>query len=80
MDLGLRGKAAVVAAASQGLGKAIAWELAREGADIAICSRDEGRIRAAAEAIRGDTGAEVHPFVCDLTKEEEVATFVSRSA
>ncbi len=80
MDLGLRGKAAVVAAASQGLGKAIAWELAREGAHVAICSRDEGRIRAAAETLREDTGAEVHPFVCDLTREDEVATFVSQAA
>ncbi|MEE9593709.1 MAG: SDR family oxidoreductase [Thermoplasmata archaeon] len=77
MDLGLRGKAALVAAASQGLGKAIAWELAREGARVAMCSRDEGRIRAAAEAIREDTGAEVLPFVCDLTQEDEVSAFVA---
>ncbi|MFQ5919676.1 MAG: SDR family oxidoreductase [Thermoplasmata archaeon] len=80
MDLGLRGKAAVVAAASQGLGKAIAWELAREGARVAICSRDKGLIQATAKAIREDTGAEVHAFVCDLTREEEVAAFVSRAA
>jgi 3-oxoacyl-[acyl-carrier protein] reductase len=76
MDLGLRGKTAVVAAASQGLGKAIAWELAREGARVALCSRDETRIQAAAQAIREDTGAEVLPFVCDLTRAEEVAAFV----
>ncbi len=70
----------MVAAASEGLGKAIAWELAREGARLAICSRNEGRIRAASETIREDTGAEVHPFVCDLTREDEVAAFVSQAA
>ncbi|MDX1534609.1 MAG: SDR family oxidoreductase [Thermoplasmata archaeon] len=80
MDLGLRGKAAIVAAASQGLGKAIAWELAREGARLAICSRDEGRIQATAGAIREDTGAEVQAYVCDLTQEDQIATFVTKAA
>ncbi|MFQ6013623.1 MAG: SDR family oxidoreductase [Thermoplasmata archaeon] len=80
MDLGLRDRAAVVAAASQGLGRAIALELAREGCRVAICSRDESRIRAAAAAIRKETGADVHPFPADLTREDEVSAFVSQAA
>ena len=40
MDLGLRGRVAIVAAASKGLGRAVAEELAREGAEVAICSRN----------------------------------------
>ena len=44
MDLGLRGRVAIVAAASKGLGRAVAEELAREGAQLAICSRDAKNI------------------------------------
>jgi 3-oxoacyl-[acyl-carrier protein] reductase len=42
MDLGLRGKCALVTGASKGLGKAIAAELAKEGAHVAICARPGG--------------------------------------
>src|ERR687884_249700 len=58
MDLGLQGRVALVAAASGGIGYASALELAREGARLFICSRDEGRIRAAAGKIRAETGAD----------------------
>ena len=51
MDLGLRGKVAAVAAASQGLGKAVAWELAREGARVAICGRRPDILRTAVDAL-----------------------------
>ncbi len=76
MDLGLKGKVAVVAAASQGLGRAIAEELANEGARVALCSRDQGRIEAAAADIRQKTGGEVLPVVADVTKPAEVDRFV----
>src|SRR4051794_41930917 len=55
MDLGLAGKVALVTGASQGIGKAIAAELVREGARVAISSRSAGRIEAAAAEI-GATG------------------------
>lgn len=61
MDLGLQGKRALVLGASQGLGKAIAAELVREGALVAIASRDASKIAAACS----DVGA-AHSFVCDL--------------
>lgn len=59
MDLGLRGKVAVVLAASKGLGRATALALAQEGCRLAICSRDSDHLEPAAEDIRRQTGAEV---------------------
>ena len=52
MDLGLKGKVALVAGASQGMGKASALGFAREGAKVAICARGEAALKEAAEAIR----------------------------
>lgn len=54
MDLGLKGKVAMVAGASRGLGYAVAEALAREGARVSIASRDEAAIKAAAARIGGD--------------------------
>src|ERR1700752_3637422 len=54
MELGLRGKVAMVAGASRGLGYAVAEALAREGARVSIASRDEQAIKAAAARIGGD--------------------------
>jgi 3-oxoacyl-[acyl-carrier protein] reductase len=76
MDLGLRGRVALVAAASAGIGYASALELAREGARLFICSRDEGRIRAAAERMAAETGAEVKGVAADVTSDEEAEAFV----
>lgn len=56
MDLGLRGRVAIVAAASKGLGRAVAEELAREGADVAICARTALTLEQAAAAIRAAGG------------------------
>lgn len=78
MDLGLTGKVAIVAAASKGLGRAVALELAREGADLAICSRDEARIRDAASAIRETTGRSVVGEAVDVSDPTAVREFVQR--
>jgi 3-oxoacyl-[acyl-carrier protein] reductase len=67
MDLGLRGKRAIVMAASRGLGVACANGLAREGCDLVICSRDEARIRASADAIARTTGARVRAVTADVS-------------
>ena len=53
MDLGLKGKVALVAASSRGLGRAIAHTLAREGATVAMCARNKNDLEAAADAIVG---------------------------
>ena len=77
MDLGLKDKVAVVAAASQGLGKAVALELAREGAKVAICSRSIERAETAAEDIRQRTEAEVLAVEADVTDEAAVNAFIA---
>ena len=76
MDLGIRGRVAIVAAASRGIGFGAARELAREGARVLLCSRDEGRATAAAEQIGRETGAEVFGARADVTSEADAARFV----
>lgn len=76
MDLGIKGRVALVAASSGGLGKAVAAGLAREGAKLAMCSRNPATLNAAAEQIRRETGAEVLSVPVDVTDEEEVHAFV----
>lgn len=66
MDLGLQGKTAMVAAASKGLGYAVARQLALEGANVSITSRDTAAIEAAAERIRAESGAQVLPLTVDV--------------
>ncbi len=80
MDLGLRGRVACVAAASSGLGKASALELAREGARVAICARHEERLLATAREIQETTGADVLPVVADVTRPDEVQRFIAEAA
>lgn len=79
MDLGLRGKAAIVAAASKGLGRASAEALAREGARVAICARSADELEKAAGAIRAATGGEVLGIPTDVTKAEDVRRLVART-
>ena len=57
MDLGLRDKHAIVTGGSLGIGKAIARELAREGADVAIVARTKDRLDAAARELAAETGS-----------------------
>lgn len=76
MDLGLRGKVALVAASSRGLGRAVAEELAREGARLVLCARGEGPLRDTAEAIRA-TGAEVEAVVADVSRPSDVQRVVA---
>jgi 3-oxoacyl-[acyl-carrier protein] reductase len=65
MDLGIEGRVALVMGASKGLGRATAAALAREGARVAVVSRDRGRVEEAAEAIAAETGATVKGFPVD---------------
>lgn len=72
MDLGLRDKVALVAAASSGLGRAVAAELAAEGASLIICSRSEEKINRAALEIAGETGAKIIAVAADVSKLDDV--------
>lgn len=76
MDLGLQGRVAIVAAASKGLGRAVAEELAREGASVAICARNASELEEAASHIRKSTGRDVFHQVVDLTNGEAICGFV----
>ena len=80
MDLGLKNRAAVVAASSEGIGRAVAMGLAREGARLALCARTEARLQATAEEIRRETGAEVLARALDVTSREAVRAFVNETA
>lgn len=80
MDLGLKDRVAIVAASSQGLGKAAALGLAREGAKLAMCARTEAALNAAADEIRDATGVEVMALPVDVTDPAQVRTFVAATA
>jgi 3-oxoacyl-[acyl-carrier protein] reductase len=80
MDLGLKGKVAIVAGASQGMGRAAALGFAREGAKVAICARGETALNEAAAAIRKQTGGEVLALVADMAKPDDIKKFVNESA
>jgi 3-oxoacyl-[acyl-carrier protein] reductase len=70
MDLGIRGRSALVCAASQGLGKACATSLAREGADLVITARRVEPLEAAAAELRQAYGVKVTAVAGDITTEE----------
>ena len=69
MDTGLRGKRAIVCAASKGLGRACAMALAREGVDVVITARTPGPLEHTAEEIRAATGVRVTTVAGDITTE-----------
>ncbi len=69
MDLGLKGKRAIVCASSKGLGRACATSLAREGCEVVINGRDATSLTATAKAIEAETGARVIPVVADVGTE-----------
>lgn len=70
MDLGIRGRSAIVCAASKGLGKGCAEALAREGVALTICARGKEALEATAEHLRQLGAIKVKAVVCDVTTEE----------
>jgi 3-oxoacyl-[acyl-carrier protein] reductase len=75
MDLGLKGKVAVVLAASSGIGRGIATVLAQEGCSLAICARDSSRLNTVAEEIRSSTKADVFAHQCDVSNSASLDGF-----
>jgi 3-oxoacyl-[acyl-carrier protein] reductase len=80
MDLGLRNRVAVVAAASKGLGLAVAEEFAKEGARVAICARNGAELEKAAAKIKTAGGNEPLWQAVDLRDYDQVRTFVQSVA
>ncbi|PYM95116.1 MAG: hypothetical protein DME04_05880 [Candidatus Rokuibacteriota bacterium] len=80
MDLGLRGKHAIVTGGSLGIGKAIARELAREGADVAIVARTKEQLEATARELAAETGRRVIPLAADVTSRAQVDAMVAQAA
>lgn len=72
MDLGLKDRVALVAASSRGLGRAVAAELAHEGAALVLCARGEAALAQAKEAIERETGARVVAIPADVSEPEGV--------
>jgi 3-oxoacyl-[acyl-carrier protein] reductase len=80
METGLKNRAVIVAASSQGMGRATAEAFAAEGARVAMCARNETTLRAAAEEIRQKHKAEVFAQPLDVTDGEAVERFVQAVA
>ncbi len=79
MELGLNGKVVLVAAASQGIGRATALAFAREGCQVIICARNATPLREAARAIHEETGADVLPVPADVSKLADATAFVDKA-
>ena len=76
MDLGLRGKVALIAASSKGLGRAVAEELAAEGAHLVICARGQKALEEAADSIREKAPVKVVDVAADVSDPEDAARVV----
>jgi len=80
MDLGLKGRGVIVAASSEGIGRAAAEAFAREGAQVAMCARTESTLRKSADEIREATRAEIYGEALDVTDAVAVTRFVEQAA
>ena len=79
MELGLKGRVAIIAASSRGLGRACALELAAEGASVVICAREAQRLAATADDIRAATAASVLALTVDLTDAAQIQHLVQQA-
>jgi 3-oxoacyl-[acyl-carrier protein] reductase len=79
MDLAMTDKKAVVTGGSEGIGKAIARALAREGADVAICARRAEPLETAAAEIAKETGRNIIAITADLTKSGDAENFIKKA-
>jgi len=80
VDLGLKGRVAIVTGASQGIGKAIALGFSQERAKVSICARNERPLNQTAKEIKSATGEEVYAVQMDLTKEDDIKRLVAKTS
>ena len=79
MDLGLQERVAVIGGGSKGLGRACADSLAKEGANLVICSRNAEELVRTAEEISGTSGVDVLPVAADLSRLDDIQTLIQRT-
>src|SRR6266567_2822710 len=79
MDLGMKGKKALVTGGSEGIGKAVTRTLAREGVDVAICARRKEPLEAAAAEISKETGRKIVAIPADLSKDTGCRSFIEKA-
>lgn len=79
MDLGLKGKVALVAASSKGLGYGVAKALAAEGAKVSLCSRSADAVAAAAQSLADDYGADTLASACDVRQLSDIQAWVDKT-
>ena len=79
MDLGIQNKVALILASSKGLGKAVAIELAKEGAKVIICGTDAAALATTKAEIEAIAPNNVASFVCDITDEAQRKNLVEQS-
>jgi 3-oxoacyl-[acyl-carrier protein] reductase len=79
MDLGIKGKTALVVAASKGMGKASALGLAAEGARVVMCARGEAALKDAAAEVKQKTGAEVLALAADASRAADISRVVAEA-
>jgi len=79
MDLGIKGKTALVVAASKGMGKASAMSLAAEGARVVMCARGEAALKDAAAEVKRQTGAEVLAVPADVSRAADISRVVAEA-
>ncbi len=80
MELGLANRGALVGGASRGIGRAVAFGLAREGCRVAICARGREQLEATAEEIQTSSGVDVIAVPCDMAQGDDIQRFVASAA
>ncbi|USK83405.1 SDR family NAD(P)-dependent oxidoreductase [Peribacillus asahii] len=80
MDLQLSGKKALIVGGSRGIGKAIARQLALEGVDCTICSRNESSLQKAAEELAQETKRKIYPIVADTSNPNSILNLAENAA
>ncbi len=79
MNVELKNRVALVAASSKGLGRAVAWALAREGAKLVICSRNKEVLEKTADDIFLGTGVSVFPLAVDLSLADQITWLINET-
>ena len=79
MDLGLKGKVAIITGSTEGIGKATALKFTQQGAKVAICSRDAEKVKHAVAEIEA-AGGEVLGMAADISKAADIEQFINAVA